>query len=423
MRIITVPPHSSDSERDDTGDFATRAREGGLRTFFERRRVDGTRYDLAVDTSRFRRASSDDAFSDVFDDPLDCKEAPRRTLISQGFAALRRTRAFVEAFDAFDAVDDPDDRSVLEELFDEEEYDDFVAVAAFDPEDSLVDDDRAVDNDRAVDDDRIEIDDRAVRDDRAVDDERQRYAVHRVIRVASIADSLTLLRRAPLRATQAHRFWSLPSRARQEEHEASWREEEAALFDAVATSIAGAPNVAPPPPLDAPAAEPLPHERTAPPAPRRALRGRANPRAAAAAPQGNRPASRPRSQRRRRGSHHRRSHSRRRTGVASRVRPQEVDCSVGDIFAPLLNNPLPLPTNIVRRVDRPSSMELKFELDTRLTVSCITVLACVYGFTTISVAINSVLLAFSYAVILLLIIFILFGLKDILTRKPSPQFR
>ena len=68
-----------------------------------------------------------------------------------------------------------------------------------------------------------------------------------MIRVASIADSLTLLRRAPLRATQAHRFWSLPSRARQEEHEASWREEEAALFDAVA------PNVAPPL-LDAPAA-------------------------------------------------------------------------------------------------------------------------------------------------------------------------
>ena len=143
MRIITVPPHSSDSERDDTGDFATRAREGGLRTFFERRHVDATRYDLAVETSRFRRASSDDAFSDVFDDPLDREEAPRRTLISQGFAALRRTRAFVEAFDAFDAVDDPDDRSVLEELFDEEEYDDFITVAALDPEDSRVDDDRA----------------------------------------------------------------------------------------------------------------------------------------------------------------------------------------------------------------------------------------------------------------------------------------
>ena len=68
-------------------------------------------------------------------------------------------------------------------------------------------------------------------------------------------------------------------------------------------------------------------------------------------------------------------------------------------------------------------MELKFELDTRLTVSCITVLACVYGFTTVSIAINSVLLAFAYAIILLLIIFILFGLKDILTRKPSPQIR
>jgi len=68
-------------------------------------------------------------------------------------------------------------------------------------------------------------------------------------------------------------------------------------------------------------------------------------------------------------------------------------------------------------------MELKFELDTRLTVSCITVLACVYGFTTVSIAIGSVLLAFAYAIILLLIIFILFGLKDILMRKPSPQIR
>ena len=71
-----MPPHSSDSEQDDTGDFATRAREGGFRTFFERRRIDGTRYTLAVDTSRFRRASSDDALSDVFDDPFDREEAP-----------------------------------------------------------------------------------------------------------------------------------------------------------------------------------------------------------------------------------------------------------------------------------------------------------------------------------------------------------
>ena len=145
-------------------------------------------------------------------------------------------------------------------------------------------------------------------------------------------------------------------------------------------SIAGAPDVALPP-LDVPAAEPLPHERIAPPAPHRALRGRANPRAAAALLQGNRPASQPRSQPRRRGSHHRRSHSRRRTGAASSNRPQVVDCCVGGIFEPPHTHPTPL-QSIIRKVDRPSFMELKFELDTRLTVSCITVLACVYGFTT-----------------------------------------
>ena len=75
------------------------------------------------------------------------------------------------------------------------------------------------------------------------------------------------------------------------------------------------------------------------------------------------------------------------------------------------------------RVEAPASMELKFELDTRLTVSGIVVGCCVYGFTATSIAINSALLAFAYAIILLLIIFILFGLKDILTRKPSTNFR
>ena len=163
MRIVTVSPHSSDTEQEDTGDRATRAREGGLRTFFERRRVDGTRLTLAVETSLFRRASSND--ESAFDNPFDCEEAPRRSLISQGFAALRRSRARDEAFDAvddknrvFEGLDDPDDRSVLDDLFDEEEYDDFIAVAALDPEDSRVDDDRA------------EHDERAVRDDRADDD-------------------------------------------------------------------------------------------------------------------------------------------------------------------------------------------------------------------------------------------------------------
>jgi len=68
-------------------------------------------------------------------------------------------------------------------------------------------------------------------------------------------------------------------------------------------------------------------------------------------------------------------------------------------------------------------MELKFELDTRLTVSGIVVIAVVYGFIEVFVAIGNGLLAFAYAIILLLIIFILFGLRDILTRKSSPSFR
>ena len=131
-----MSPHSSDTEQEDTGDRATRAREGGLCTFFEHHRVDGTCLTLVAETSLFRRASSND--ESAFNDPFDREEAPRRSLISQGFAALRRSRARDEAFDAVDAVDDenqvfeglddPDDRSVLDDLFDEEEYDDFIAV-------------------------------------------------------------------------------------------------------------------------------------------------------------------------------------------------------------------------------------------------------------------------------------------------------
>jgi hypothetical protein len=51
-------------------------------------------------------------------------------------------------------------------------------------------------------------------------------------------------------------------------------------------------------------------------------------------------------------------------------------------------------------------MELKFELDTRLTVSCVVAVASAYGLVTVSIAIDSVLLAFGNAVILLLILFI-----------------
>ena len=50
-----------------------------------------------------------------------------------------------------------------------------------------------------------------------------------------------------------------------------------------------------------------------------------------------------------------------------------------------------------------SSMELKFELNTRLTVSCVVAVASAYGLVTVSIAINSILLAFGNAIILLLI--------------------
>ena len=63
----------------------------------------------------------------------------------------------------------------------------------------------------------------------------------------------------------------------------------------------------------------------------------------------------------------------------------------------------------------PSSlMELKFELDIRLTVSCVVADKSAYGLVTVSIAIDSVLLAFENAVILLLILFVLFGWRELL---------
>jgi len=56
-----------------------------------------------------------------------------------------------------------------------------------------------------------------------------------------------------------------------------------------------------------------------------------------------------------------------------------------------------------------SSMELKFELDTRLTVSCVVAVASAYGLLTVLIALDSILLAFGNAIILLLILFVLFG--------------
>ena len=60
------------------------------------------------------------------------------------------------------------------------------------------------------------------------------------------------------------------------------------------------------------------------------------------------------------------------------------------------------------------SMELKFELDTRLTVSCVVAVASAYGLLTVSIALDSILLAFGNAVSLLLILFVLFGWRELL---------
>ena len=67
-------------------------------------------------------------------------------------------------------------------------------------------------------------------------------------------------------------------------------------------------------------------------------------------------------------------------------------------------------------------MELKFELNTRLTVSFMVAVASAYGLLTVSIALDSILLAFGNAVILLLILFVLFGWRELLgefTKKRS----
>jgi hypothetical protein len=53
-------------------------------------------------------------------------------------------------------------------------------------------------------------------------------------------------------------------------------------------------------------------------------------------------------------------------------------------------------------------MELKIEFDTQLTVSCVVAITSAYGLVTVLIAIDSVLLVFGNAVILLLILFVLF---------------
>ncbi len=54
-------------------------------------------------------------------------------------------------------------------------------------------------------------------------------------------------------------------------------------------------------------------------------------------------------------------------------------------------------------------MELKFELDTALTVKCILAVASAIGFTKFSIALENAQLAIANALVLLAIIFVLFG--------------
>ncbi len=54
-------------------------------------------------------------------------------------------------------------------------------------------------------------------------------------------------------------------------------------------------------------------------------------------------------------------------------------------------------------------MELKFELNTALTVKCISAVVCALGFTKVSIALENTQLDFANAFVLLTIIFVLFG--------------
>ena len=54
-------------------------------------------------------------------------------------------------------------------------------------------------------------------------------------------------------------------------------------------------------------------------------------------------------------------------------------------------------------------MELKFELDTALTVKCISAVASAIGFTKVSIALKNAQLAIANALVLLAIIYVLFG--------------
>jgi hypothetical protein len=54
-------------------------------------------------------------------------------------------------------------------------------------------------------------------------------------------------------------------------------------------------------------------------------------------------------------------------------------------------------------------MELKIELNTALTVKCISTIACALGFTKVFITLENAQLAIANALVLLAIIFVLFG--------------
>ncbi len=54
-------------------------------------------------------------------------------------------------------------------------------------------------------------------------------------------------------------------------------------------------------------------------------------------------------------------------------------------------------------------MELKFELDNALTVKCISVVTCTLGFMKVSITLANAQLAIANPLVLLAIIFVLFG--------------
>jgi hypothetical protein len=54
-------------------------------------------------------------------------------------------------------------------------------------------------------------------------------------------------------------------------------------------------------------------------------------------------------------------------------------------------------------------MELKFKLNTALTVKCISAVACALGFTKVSIMLKNAHLAIANALVLVAVIFVLFG--------------